>query len=157
VVGGRGRGDSPPSKNPEFGAVLVMEKNVPHVPPRGAWFGCGFSRGCSSGSKAGSWPVPARGQPEAQDPPPPGALTALLWQVKPPLAPGGLAGHCLRAPISQRPGTTGCNENKAFPFPRHDKQRPAARRGASRVWHPSGGFWGPVLPPPRRPRIGHGG
>jgi hypothetical protein len=29
VVGGRGRGDLPPSKSPEFGAVLVIEKMYP--------------------------------------------------------------------------------------------------------------------------------
>ena len=29
VVGGRGRGDLPPSKSPESGAVLVIEKMCP--------------------------------------------------------------------------------------------------------------------------------
>jgi hypothetical protein len=29
VVGGRGRGDLPPSKSPELGAVLVIEKMCP--------------------------------------------------------------------------------------------------------------------------------
>jgi hypothetical protein len=104
---------------------------VPHVPLRGAWFGCDFSRGCSFGSKAG--------------------LTPPWWQVKPPLAPGGLRG----TPISQCPGTTGYNENKALPFPRHGNAPPAARRGASRVWPPKWGVVGPCFTPtptPHRPR-----
>jgi hypothetical protein len=66
-------------------------------------------------------------------------------------------GHCLRAPISKYPGTTGYNENKALPFPRHGN---APQHGEAahqpRLATQVGGFGGPVLPP-RRPRIGHGG
>jgi hypothetical protein len=41
VVGGRGRGDTPPSKSPEFGAVLVIEKRAPRAAEGGVvwlWF-----------------------------------------------------------------------------------------------------------------------
>jgi hypothetical protein len=104
--------------------------------------------------KQGGFVACSRGQrPRAPHPQPPGALTAPWWQVKPPLAPGGLRGmHCLRAPISQCPGTTGYNENKALPFPRHGNA--PARRGASRVWPPK---WGVLVlgscftPTPSRP------
>jgi hypothetical protein len=41
VVGGRARGDFPPSKSPELGAVLVTENNGPHVlrAGQGGWLG----------------------------------------------------------------------------------------------------------------------
>ena len=94
--------------------------------------------------------------PEAQGPPPPGALAAPWWQVRPPLAPGGLRDTALgRALISQCPGTTGYNENKALPFPRHGNA-PQHGEAPAAFGHPRGGFWGPVSPP-RRPRIGHEG
>jgi hypothetical protein len=64
-------------------------------------------------------------------------------------------GHCLRAPISQCPGTTGHNENKALPFPRNGNA-PQHGEAPAAFGHPSRGFWGPVLSP-RRPRIGHEG
>jgi hypothetical protein len=146
VVGGGRRGDIPPSKSPELGAALVIEKCAPRA---AEWFGCGFSRGCSSGSKAGLWPVPGTrgpGPTRRLDRPLVARRTAPWWQTP---------GHCLRAPISQCPGTTGYNENKALPFPRHGNA-PQYGEAPAAFGHPSGGFWGPVLTP-RRPRIGHEG
>jgi hypothetical protein len=128
-------------------------KNVPHVPLR--------ERGLAVVSVVG---VPlearrARGQfhgPEAQPgPPTPRRLDRPLVASEAAPGPRRTPGHCLRAPISQCPGTTGHNENKALPFPRTGNA-PQHGEAPAAFGHPSGGFWGPVLPP-RRPRISHEG
>ena len=151
VVGGRGRGDFTALEKPRVRGGFGHRKNVPHVPLRGAWFGCDFSRGCSFGSKAGLWPVPGARGP---GPPTPRRLDRPLVASEAAPGPRRTPGHCLRAPISQCPGATGHNENKALPFPHHGNA-PQHGEAPAAFGHPSGGFWGPVLPP-RRPRIGHG-
>ena len=88
-----------------------------HVPLRVAWFRCGFCRGCSSRRKAGLWPVPRDNGPK---PTTPRRHDCPLVASEEAPGPRRTPGHCLRAPISQRPGTTGHNENNALPFPRHD-------------------------------------
>jgi hypothetical protein len=68
-------------------------------------------------------------------------------------------GCCLRAPISQCPGTTGTTKTGRCPSPATAAPRSTARRqppAAFAFGYPSGGFWGPILPP-RRPRVGHEG
>jgi hypothetical protein len=89
--------------------------------------------------------------PEAEGPPPPGALTAPWWQVKLPLAPGGLRGTALGPPFHsarvQRGTTLQRKQGAALPPPR---QRPA-RRGASRVWPPKWGVLGPCFTPKPTP------
>jgi hypothetical protein len=62
--------------------------------------------------------------PEAQGPPPPGALTAPWWQVKPPLAPGGLRGTAI---------------NRRCPSPATSTPRSTARRQPRLATH-LGGF-----------------
>jgi hypothetical protein len=105
------------------------------VRPRGAWFGCGFSRGCSSSrSKAGLWPVPG-----ARGPPPPGALTAPWWQVKPPLAPGGLRGTALGPPFHSTRVQRGTTKTRRCPSPATATPRSTARR-QSRLATQVGGF-----------------
>jgi hypothetical protein len=100
----------------------------------------------------GLWPVPGARGP---GPPTPRRLGRPLVASEATPGPRRTPGHCLRAPISQCPGTTGHNENKALPFPRHGNA-PEHGEAPAAFGHPSGGFWGPVLPP-RRPRVGHGG
>ena len=149
---GEGEGRCTALEKPRVRGGFGHKKNVPHVPLRGAWFGCGFSRGCSFGSKAGLWPVPGARGP---GPPTPRRLDRPLVASEAAPGPRRTPGHCLRAPIKQCPGTTGYNENKALPFPRHGNA-PQHGEAPAKFGHPSGGFWGPVLPP-RRPRIGHEG
>jgi hypothetical protein len=142
-----------PRKARSSGRFWSQKKCAPRA-AEGTWFGCGFSRGCSSGSKAILWTVPrARGP----GPPTPRRLDRPLVASEAAPGPRRTPGHCLRASISKQcPGTTGCNENKALPFPRTgNRQRPAARRGASRVWPPKWGVLGPCFAPtptPHRPR-----
>ena len=125
AVGGRGRGDLPPSKSPEPGAVLVIEKMCPTCR--------GGGRDLAVVSVAGV-PLEARrvcGQfqgPEAQGPPPPGALTAPWWQVKPPLAPGGLRGTALGPPFHSARVQRGTTKTRRCPSPTTATPRSTARR-----------------------------
>ena len=122
---GEGEGWFAALEKPELGTVLVTEKNGPHVPLRG--------HGLAVVSVAGV-PLEARrvcGQfqgPEAQGPPPPGALTAPWWQVKPPLAPGGLRGTALGPPFHSARVQRGTTKTRRCPSPATATPRSTARR-----------------------------
>ena len=66
--------------------------------------------------------------PEAQGPPPPGALTAPWWQVKPPLAPGGLRGTALGPPFHSARVQRGTTKTRRCPSPATATPRSTARR-----------------------------
>jgi hypothetical protein len=134
-----------PRKARSSGRFLSQKKFAPCA-AEGTWFGCGFSRGCSSGSKVGLWPVPGA------QPGPPTARRLDRPLVASEAAPGPrrTPEHCLRAPISQCPGTTGYNKNKALPPPRHGTA-PQPGEAPAAFGPPRGGGWGPVLPPHHPP------
>jgi hypothetical protein len=101
------------------------QKNVLHVPLRG--------RSSAVVSVVGV-PLEARrvcGQfhgPEAQGPPPPGALTAPWWQVKPPLAPGGLRGTALGPSFHSARMQRGATKTRRCPSPAPTTPRSTAMR-----------------------------
>ena len=67
--------------------------------------------------------------PEAQGPPPPtGALTAPWWQVKPPLAPGGLRGTALGPPFRSARVQRGTTKTRRCPSSATATPRSTARR-----------------------------
>ena len=66
--------------------------------------------------------------PEAQGPPPPGALAAPWWQVRPPLAPGGLRGTALGSPFHSARVQRGTTKTRRCPSPATATPRSTARR-----------------------------
>ena len=66
--------------------------------------------------------------PEAQGPPPPGALAAPWWQVRPPLAPGGLRGTALGPPFHSARVQRGTTKTRRCPSPATATPRSTARR-----------------------------
>jgi hypothetical protein len=89
--------------------------------------------------KQGGFVASSRGSPEAQGPPPPGALTAPWWQVKPPLAPGGLRGTALGPPFPSARVQRGTTKTRRFPSPATAAPRSTARRQPRLATH-VGGF-----------------
>ena len=93
------------------------------------------------------WPVEA---PEPQPgSPAPGRFDRPLVVSEAAPCSRRATGHCLRSPISQCPGATGLNEKKGAALPPPPRQRPAARRGASRVLPPTWVELGPYRFSPR--------
>ena len=86
------------------------------------------------------WPVPRDNGPK---PTTPRRHDCPLVASEEAPGPRRTPGHCLRAPISQRPGTTGHNENMALLFSRHG-YAPQHGDAPAAHGHPSGGFWDPV-------------
>jgi hypothetical protein len=124
---GEGEGWFAALEKPRVRGGFGHRKNVPHVPLRGAWFGCGFSRGCSSGSKAGLWPVPGARCPGPTTP----------RRLDRPLVASEAAPGPRRTP--------GHNEHKALPFPRHGNA-PQHGEAPATFGHPSGEFWALFYP-----------
>ena len=66
--------------------------------------------------------------PKSQGPPPPGALTAPWWQVRPPLDPGGLRGAALEPPFQSAWVQRGTTKKWRCPPPTTATPRSMARR-----------------------------
>jgi hypothetical protein len=134
--------------------VLATEKKEVHAPLWGRWFGCGFSRGCSSGNKAGLWLVlwargPGRPPPSPQSPCPPAPWGQA--RAKPPLGSHGRWGTALVGPSFHSARVQRGAMKRRFPPPALATPRRAARHQPRLVFgHPRWGFWGPVLFPPHR-------
>jgi hypothetical protein len=104
----------------------------------------------------------SRGQrPRSQGPPPPGALTAPWWQVKPPQAPGGLRGTALGPPFHSSRAQRGTTKTRRHcPSPAATAAPPPTQHGEAPAafGHPS--KWGVLVlgpcftptPTPHRPR-----